>query len=63
VTSTDRKPGESQALMTTVRRRRGSFVAEGLELSDLAAGAEFGVDTAGRVVRAEVVVAGGGVGE
>jgi hypothetical protein len=49
--------------MTTVRRRRGSFVAEGLELSDLAAGAEFGVDTAGRVVRAEVVVAGGGVGE
>jgi hypothetical protein len=37
--------------------------SRGLELADVAAGAAFGVDPADVVVRAEVVVAGGGVGE
>ena len=41
--------------MTTVRRWRGSFVAEGREFSDVTAGTTFGFDTAGVVIRAEVL--------
>jgi len=41
--------------MTTVGGGDGHFVAEGLKLSDVTAGTTFGVDTAGVVIRAEVL--------
>jgi hypothetical protein len=45
------------------RRGEGDGEPEGFELADVAAGLAAGVDAAGLIARAEVVVAGGGVGE
>jgi hypothetical protein len=42
---------------------QGDGVAEGLELTDQAAGLAAGVDAAGVVVGAQVAEAGGGVGQ